>query len=352
MSKIMLFINLVLSSVILAWISVAYFEYKKQSDKHSPIPSIDITYLPISPLLTEEQRGVQISTSYSVNADTKFSSKLIYLSAPPVSELSDNLLHLNLTAALSKISIENQNISLRAIDSFSSNAPLIGHRFKENAQSLTTSRSTEFSMNIDPPILVRLTYFAPKTTLPSQIPSPSQLSTSAPVTPIAEFSDKTLIKMASKSGAISFKRPSFKQIKLQNLRSNLKSPQVIRRPSFEDVEDKAEMQIKKYERMLSLAYHPKQKPMDEQANLHSEKTPNHKYFIAIGVFAQPSNLDKNINKIISHNLPVTVANLLPGHPRLRKLASGPFIDKAEALEVLNSIKALGYSDAYLQKAKR
>ena len=352
MSKIMLFTNLLLSSVILAWISVAYFEYKKQSDKDSAIPSIDITYLPISPLLSEEQRGVQISTSYSVNADTKISSKLIYLSTPPVSELSDNLLHLNLNAALSKITIENQNISLFAIDFFSPNAPLIGQRFKENAQSLTSSRSTEFSMNIDPPILVRLTNFDPNTTLPSQIPDPSQLSTSAPVTPIAEFSNKILIKMASQVGAISFKRPLFKQIKLQNLRSHLNAPQVIRLPSFDEVEEKAEMQIKKYDRMLSMAYHSKQKPVDEQANLHSEKTPNHKYVIAIGVFAQPSNLDKNINKILSHNLPVTVSNLLPGNPRLRQISSGPFIDKAEALEVLNSIKALGYSDAYLQKAKR
>ena len=352
MSKIMLFINLLLSSVILAWISVAYFEYKKQSDKDSAIPYIDITYLPISPLLSDEQRGVQISTSYSVNADTKISSKLIYLSAPPVSELSDNLLYLNLNAALSKISIENQNISLRAIDLFSPTAPKIGQRFRGDAQSLTTSRATEFSMNIDPPILVRLTNFNPNTTLPLQIPDPSPLSTSAPVTPIAEFSNEILIRMASQGRAISFKRPLFKQIKVQNLRSHLNAPQVLRRPSFDDVDGKAEIQIKKYDRMLSMAYHSKQKPVDEQANLHSEKTPNHEYVIAIGVFAQPSNLDKNINKILSHNLPVTVSNLLSGNPRLRQISSGPFIDKAEALEVLNSIKALGYSDAYLQKAKR
>ena len=352
MSKIMLFINLVLSSVILAWISVAYFEYKKQSNKNSFTPIIDVTYLPISPSFMAEQRGAQFNTSYFVNADTKFASKVIHLSAPPVSELSDNLLHINLKAAVSKITIENQNNSLRKIVLFSPNAPLIGQRFKGNAQSLTTSRSTQFSMNIDPPMLVRLTNFDPKTMLSSHIPDPSQLNTSTPVAPVAEFPNNTLIRTASKSEESSFKRPLLKQIRIQNLRSHLQSPQMISVPSFEDDEDRAEIQIKKYERMLSLAYHSKQKPMDAPTNFHNEKNPNHKYVIAIGVFAQPSNLDKNINKILSHNLPVTVANLYPGNPRLRQLASGPFTHKTEALEVLKSIKTLGYSDAYLQKVSR
>ena len=335
--------------MVFAWISVAYFEYEKQSNKNIVIPGIDLTYFPIPPSFTAEQ--IQFNASYFVNADTIFAPKLFYLSLPPVSELSDNLLQLNLAAATSKITIENQNISLRAIDLFSPTAPLIGQRFRGDAQSLTKSRATQFSVSIDPPIHVRLSNFAPETMLSSQIPDPSQLNTSAPVTPVAEFPNTKLIKRTYKSGASSSKRPLFKGIQVQNLRSQLQAPRVIVRPSLEDVEDRFHLHIKIYERMLSRSFHSKQTPM-KQTNFHNVKAPNHKYFIAIGVFAQPSNLDKNINKILSHNLPVTVASSLPGNPRLRKLASGPFIDKAEALEVLNSIKALGYSDAYLQKAKR
>ena len=348
MSKILLSINLVLSSVIVAWVSVAYFEYKKQSSKDSVLPSIDLTYFPSPPSFTAEQ--IQFNASYFVNADTIFAPKLFYLSLPPVSELSDNLLQLNLAAATSKITIENQNISLRAIDLFSPTAPLIGQRFRGDAQSLTTSRATQFSVNIDPPIHVRLSNFAPETMLSSQIPDPSQLNTSAPVTPVAEFPNTKLIKRTYKSGASSSKRPLFKGIQVQNLSSQLQAPQVIVRPSLEDVEDRFQLHIKIYERMLSRSFHSKQTPI-KQTNFHNVKAPNHKYFIAIGVFAQPSNLDKNIDKILSHNLPVTVASSLPGNPRLRQLATGPFIHKAKAIEVLNAIKALGYSDAYLQKVK-
>ena len=348
MSKILLSINLVLSSVIVAWVSVAYFEYKKQSSKDSVLPSIDLTYSPIPPSFTAEQ--IQFNASYFVNADTIFAPKLFYLSLPPVSELSDNLLQLNLAAATSKITIENQNISLRAIDLFSPTAPLIGQRFRGDAQSLTTSRATQFSVNIDPPIHVRLSNFAPETMLSSQIPDPSQLNTSAPVTPVAEFPNTKLIKRTYKSGASSSKRSLFKGIQVQNLSSQLQAPQVIVRPSLEDVEDRFQLHIKIYERMLSRSFHSKQTPI-KQTNFHNVKAPNHKYFIAIGVFAQPSNLDKNINKILSHNLPVTVASSLPGNPRLRQLSTGPFIHKAKAIEVLNAIKALGYSDAYLQKVK-
>lgn len=344
----MLSINLVLSSVIVAWVSVAYFEYKKQSSKDSVLPSIDLTYFPSPPSFTAEQ--IQFNASYFVNADTIFAPKLFYLSLPPVSELSDNLLQLNLAAATSKITIENQNISLRAIDLFSPTAPLIGQRFRGDAQSLTTSRATQFSVNIDPPIHVRLSNFAPETMLSSQIPDPSQLNTSAPVTPVAEFPNTKLIKRTYKSGASSSKRPLFKGIQVQNLSSQLQAPQVIVRPSLEDVEDRFQLHIKIYERMLSRSFHSKQTPI-KQTNFHNVKAPNHKYFIAIGVFAQPSNLDKNIDKILSHNLPVTVASSLPGNPRLRQLSTGPFIHKAKAIEVLNAIKALGYSDAYLQKVK-
>ena len=349
MSKILLSINLVLSSVIVAWVSVAYFEYKKQSSKDSVLPSIDLTYFPSPPSFTAEQ--IQFNASYSVNADTIFAPKLFYLSLPPVSELSDNLLQLNLAAATSKITIENQNISLRAIDLFSPTAPLIGQRFRGDAQSLTKSRANQFSVSIDPPIHVRLSNFAPETMLSSQIPDPSQLNTSAPVTPVAEFPNTKLIKRTYKSGASSTKRPLFKGIQVQNLSSQLQAPQVIVRPSLEDVEDRFQLHIKIYERMLSRSFHSKQTPMDKQTNFHNVKAPNHKYFIAIGVFAQPSNLDKNIDKILRHNLPVTVASSLPGNPRLRQLATGPFIHKAKAIEVLNAIKALGYSDAYLQKVK-
>ena len=349
MSKIILFINLVLSSVVFAWISVAYFEYEKQSNKNIVIPGIDLTYFPIPPSFTAEQ--IQFNASYFVNADTIFAPKLFYLSLPPVSELSDNLLQLNLAAATSKITIENQNISLRAIDLFSPTAPLIGQRFRGNAQSLTTSRATQFSVNIDPPIHVRLSNFDPETMLSSQIPDPNQLNTSAPVTPVAEFPNTKLIKRTYKSEAISSKRPLFKGIQVQNFRSQLPAPQVIVRPSLEDAEDRFQTQIKIYERMLSRSFHSKQTPMGKQTKFHNVKAANHKYFIAIGVYAQPSNLDKNINKILSHNLPVTVASSLPGNPRLRQLATGPFIHKAKAIEVLNAIKALGYSDAYLQKVK-
>ena len=349
MSKIILFINLVLSSVVFAWISVAYFEYEKQSNKNIVIPGIDLTYFPIPPSFTAEQ--IQFNASYFVNADTIFAPKLFYLSLPPESELSDNLLQINLAAATSKITIENQNISLRAIDLFSPTAPLIGQRFRGNAQSLTTSRATQFSVNIDPPIHVRLSNFDPETMLSSQIPDPNQLNTSAPVTPVAEFPNTKLIKRTYKSGASSSKRPLFKGIQVQNLSSQLQAPQVIVRPSLEDVEDRFQLHIKIYERMLSRSFHSKQTPMGKQTKFHNVKDPNHKYFIAIGVFAQPSNLDKNINKILSHNLPVTVASSLPGNPRLRQLATGPFIHKAKAIEVLNAIKALGYSDAYLQKVK-
>ena len=348
MSKILLFINLVLSSVIVAWVSVAYFEYTKQSSKDSVLRSIDLTYFPSPPSFTAEQ--IQFNASYFVNADTIFAPKLFYLSLPPVSELSDNLLQLNLAAATSKITIENQNISLRAIDLFSPTAPLIGQRFRGDAQSLTTSRATQFSVNIDPPIHVRLSNFDPETMLSSQIPDPSQLNTSAPVTPVAEFPNTELIKRTYKSGASSSKRPLFKGIQVQNLSSQLQAPQVIVRPSLEDVEDRFQLHIKIYERMLSRSFHSKQTPI-KQTNFHNAKAPNHKYFIAIGVFAQPSNLDKNIDKILSHNLPVTVASSLPGNPRLRQLSTGPFIQKAKAIEVLNAIKALGYSDAYLQKVK-
>lgn len=348
MSKILLSINLVLSSVIVAWVSVAYFEYKKQSSKDSVLPSINLTYSPIPPSFTAEQ--IQFNASYFVNADTIFAPKLFYLSLPPVSELSDNLLQLNLAAATSKITIENQNISLRAIDLFSPTAPLIGQRFRGDAQSLTKSRATQFSVSIDPPIHVRLSNFAPETMLSSQIPDPSQLNTSAPVTPVAEFPNTKLIKRTYKSGASSSKRPLFKGIQVQNLSSQLQAPQVIVRPSLEDVEDRFQLHIKIYERMLSRSFHSKQTPI-KQTNFHNVKAPNHKYFIAIGVFAQPSNLDKNIDKILSHNLPVTVASSLPGNPRLRQLSTGPFIHKAKAIEVLNAIKALGYSDAYLQKVK-
>ena len=348
MSKIILFINLVLSSVVFAWISVAYFEYEKQSNKNIVIPGIDLTYFPIPPSFTAEQ--IQFNASYFVNADTIFAPKLFYLSLPPVSELSDNLLQLNLAAATSKITIENQNISLRAIDLFSPTAPLIGQRFRGDSQSLTKSRATQFSVSIDPPIHVRLSNFAPETMLSSQIPDPSQLNTSAPVTPVAESPNTKLIKRAYKSGASTSKRPLFKGIQVQNLSSQLQAPQVIVRPSLEDVEDRFQLHIKIYERMLSRSFHSKQTPI-KQTNFHNVKAPNHKYFIAIGVFAQPSNLDKNIDKILSHNLPVTVASSLPGNPRLRQLATGPFIHKAKAIEVLNAIKALGYSDAYLQKVK-
>jgi len=349
MSKIMLFIRLLLSSVIVAWVSVAYVEYKKQSIKDTVLPSIDLTYFPIPPSFTAEQ--IQFNASYFVNADTKFASKLIYLPTPPVSELSDNLLQLNLAAATSKITIENQNISLLAIDLFSPTAPLIGQRFRGDAQSLTTSRATQFPVNIDPPINVRLSNFAPETMLSSKIPDPIQLKTSAPVTPVAEFPNTKLIKRTYKSGAISSKRRLFQGIQVQNLRSQLRAPQVIILPSLEDVENRFQLNIKIYERMLSRSFHSKHMPMDKQTNFHNVKAPNHKYFIAIGVFAQPSNLDKNINKILSHNLPVTVTSSLPGNPRLRQLATGPFIHKAKAIEVLNAIKALGYSDAYLQKVK-
>ena len=348
MSKILLSINLVLSSVIVAWVSVAYFEYTEQSSKDSVLPSIDLTYFPSPPSFTAEQ--IQFNASYFVNADTIFAPKLFYLSLPPVSELSDNLLQLNLAAATSKITIENQNISLRAIDLFSPTAPLIGQRFRGDAQSLTKSRATQFSVSIDPPIHVRLSNFAPETMLSSQIPDPSQLNTSAPVTPVAEFPNTKLIKRTYKSGASSSKRPLFKGIQVQNLSSQLQAPQVIVRPSLEDVEDRFQLHIKIYERMLSRSFHSKQTPI-KQTNFHNVKAPNHKYFIAIGVFAQPSNLDKNIDKILSHNLPVTVASSLPGNPRLRQLSTGPFIHKAKAIEVLNAIKALGYSDAYLQKVK-
>ena len=348
MSKILLSINLVLSSVIVAWVSVAYFEYTKQSSKDSVLPSIDLTYFPSPPSFPAEQ--IQLNASYFVNADTIFAPKLFYLSLPPESELSDNLLQINLAAATSKITIENQNISLRAIDLFSPTAPLIGQRFRGDAQSLTKSRATQFSVSIDPPIHVRLSNFAPETMLSSQIPDPSQLNTSAPVTPVAEFPNTKLIKRTYKRGASSSKRPLFKGIQVQNLSSQLQAPQVIVRPSLEDVEDRFQLHIKIYERMLSRSFHSKQTPI-KQTNFHNVKVPNHKYFIAIGVFAQPSNLDKNINKILSHNLPVTVASSLPGNPRLRQLATGPFIHKAKAIEVLNAIKALGYSDAYLQKVK-
>ena len=348
MSKILLSINLVLSSVIVAWVSVAYFEYTKQSSKDSVLPSIDLTYFPSPPSFTAEQ--IQFNASYFVNADTIFAPKLFYLSLPPVSELSDNLLQLNLAAATSKITIENQNISLHAIDLFSPTAPLIGQRFRGDAQSLTKSRATQFSVSIDPPIHVRLSNFAPETMLSSQIPDPSQLNTSAPVTPVAEFPNTKLIKRTYKSGASSSKRPLFKGIQVQNLSSQLQAPQVIVRPSLEDVEDRFQLHIKIYERMLSRSFHSTQTPI-KQTNFHNVKAPNHKYFIAIGVFAQPSNLDKNIDKILSHNLPVTVASSLPGNPRLRQLSTGPFIHKAKAIEVLNAIKALGYSDAYLQKVK-
>ena len=348
MSKILLSINLVLSSVIVAWVSVAYFEYTEQSSKDSVLPSIDLTYFPSPPSFTAEQ--IQFNASYFVNADTIFAPKLFYLSLPPVSELSDNLLQLNLAAATSKITIENQNISLRAIDLFSPTAPLIGQRFRGDAQSLTKSRATQFSVSIDPPIHVRLSNFAPETMLSSQIPDPSQLNTSAPVTPVAEFPNTKLIKRTYKSGASSSKRPLFKGIQVQNLSSELQAPQVIVRPSLEDVEDRFQLHIKIYERMLSRSFHSTQTPI-KQTNFHNVKAPNHKYFIAIGVFAQPSNLDKNIDKILSHNLPVTVASSLPGNPRLRQLSTGPFIHKAKAIEVLNAIKALGYSDAYLQKVK-
>ena len=348
MSKILLSINLVLSSVIVAWVSVAYFEYTEQSSKDSVLPSIDLTYFPSPPSFTAEQ--IQFNASYFVNADTIFAPKLFYLSLPPVSELSDNLLQLNLAAATSKITIENQNISLRAIDLFSPTAPLIGQRFRGDAQSLTKSRATQFSVSIDPPIHVRLSNFAPETMLSSQIPDPSQLNTSAPVTPVAEFPNTKLIKRTYKSGASSSKRPLFKGIQVQNLSSQLQAPQVIVRPSSEDVEDRFQLHIKIYERMLSRSFHSKQTPI-KQTNFHNVKAPNHKYFIAIGVFAQPSNLDKNIDKILSHNFPVTVASSLPGNPRLRQLSTGPFIHKAKAIEVLNAIKALGYSDAYLQKVK-
>jgi hypothetical protein len=348
MSKILLSINLVLSSVIVAWVSVAYFEYTKQSSKDSVLPSIDLTYFPSPPSFPAEQ--IQFNASYFVNADTIFAPKLFYLSLPPVSELSDNLLQLNLAAATSKITIENQNISLRAIDLFSPTAPLIGQRFRGDAQSLTKSRANQFSVSIDPPIHVRLSNFAPETMLSSQIPDPSQLNTSAPVTPVAEFPNTELIKRTYKSGASSSKRPLFKGIQVQNLSSQLQAPQVIVRPSLEDVEDRFQLHIKIYERMLSRSFHSKKTPI-KQTNFHNVKAPNHKYFIAIGVFAQPSNLDKNIDKILSHNLPVTVASSLPGNPRLRQLSTGPFIHKAKAIEVLNAIKALGYSDAYLQKVK-
>ena len=348
MSKILLSINLVLSSVIVAWVSVAYFEYTKQSSKDSVLPSIDLTYFPSPPSFTAEQ--IQFNASYFVNADTIFAPKLFYLSLPPVSELSDNLLQLNLAAATSKITIENQNISLHAIDLFSPTAPIIGQRFRGDAQSLTKSRATQFSVSIDPPIHVRLSNFAPETMLSSQIPDPSQLNTSAPVTPVAEFPNTKLIKRTYKSGASSSKRPLFKGIQVQNLSSQLQAPQVIVRPSLEDVEDRFQLHIKIYERMLSRSFHSKQTPI-KQTNFHNVKAPNHKYFIAIGVFAQPSNLDKNIDKILSHNLPVTVASSLPGNPRLRQLSTGPFIHKSKAIEVLNAINALGYSDAYLQKVK-
>ena len=215
MSKIILFINLVLSSVVFAWISVAYFEYEKESNKNIVIPGIDLTYFPIPPSFTAEQ--IQFNASYFVNADTIFAPKLFYLSLPPVSELSDNLLQLNLAAATSKITIENQNISLRAIDLFSPTAPLIGQRFIGDAQSLATSRATQFSVNIDPPIHVRLSNFDPETMLSSQIPDPNQLNTSAPVTPVAEFPNTKLIKRTYKSGASSSKRPLFKGIQVQNL---------------------------------------------------------------------------------------------------------------------------------------
>jgi len=350
MSKIMLFINLLLSSVILAWISVAYFEYEKQSSKDSVFPSIDLTYFPISPSFTAEQ--IQLNASNFVNPDTKFAPKLIYLSAPPVSELSDNLLQLNLTAATSKITIENQNISLRTMDLFSPNAPLIGQGFRGNEQPLTTSSSTQFSMNIDPPIMVRFTNSDPKTLLSLKIPDRSHINTSAPVTPTAVFPNNTLTKMDLQRETVSLERPLFERIKFRKLKYHLQPPQVINWPFVEELGDSDEIQIKKYERMLSMALRSNQKPVDKQHSFHNGGVPNDRYFIVIGVFSKPTNLDRNINKILSNSLPVTVADLVPGNPSLRQLAAGPFVHKTKALEVLNSIKALGYNDAYMQRAKR
>ena len=116
MSKIVLFINLVLSSVIFAWISIAYFEYIKHDKKNLVTPIIGITYVPSSLSSAPDQIGVKFNTSYSLKEDPKITSELVYLSSPLVSELSDTLLHLNLTAAISKIVIENRNFSFRAVD--------------------------------------------------------------------------------------------------------------------------------------------------------------------------------------------------------------------------------------------
>ena len=343
-------INLLLGSVILAWISITYFEYEKRGSKNLNKPSIDRTYLPISPSFAPDQIGLQLSTAFFLTADTKIASKLVYLSSPPVSELSDTLLRVNLSAAISKIAMENQNISFHTMDLFAPNAIPNNQPFIGKPQSQTTTSLAQFSMNIDPPIPVRLTNFDPKTMWSSKISDPSHLNTTAPVTPVAEFPKNKLTKMEPSSGLIPFERSLFDRIELQNLRSYLQSPQVISRPFVKGVEDAAETQIQKYKRMVVLAYSSIQKPTDKQLNFHNETIHNEKYIIAIGVFAQPSNLDKNIKKLLSNNLPVIASNLVTGNPRLRQLASGPYSDKTEALEVLNSIKALGYFDAYLQKA--
>jgi hypothetical protein len=353
MSKIMRFINVVLIGIIVSWMSLAYFAHKKHSNTNLVTPQVDVTYLPIAPMFTPERSEVQSEYSYQIDPDAKISSALVYLSLPSIDKLSDDLLRLNITAVTSKFAVNNRCTPAGASELCSPNSTLANKSLTGSLGTSPKLNSNIPSMLMDLPTFARLKNFGPNKTVPAKIPYQNLVSITAPVASITDIPLKTpqLKTVEPPSTHVLISRPKVESTEQRNLQSNFQSKKLISHPFVEDVEDPAETRIKKYERMLDLAYLSVQQDTDEPPSLYKAKIPGDKYIIAIGVFAQSSNLERNINIILNNNFPVKVTDIAPRNPATRQLAAGPFDQKKKALEVLNSIKALGYTDAYLQKIK-
>jgi hypothetical protein len=339
MSKIVWFIHVALIGIIVSWVSLAYFAHKKHSNTNLVTPQVDVTYLPIAPMFTPERREVQSEYSYQIDPDPKISSALVYLSLPSIDKLSDDLLRLNITAVTSKFAVDNRCTSAGASELCSSNSTLAKKSLTGSLGTSPKLNSNIPSMLMDLPTFARVKNFGPNKTVP--------------VASITDIPQKTpqLKTVEPPSTHVLISRPQVESTEQRNLQSNLQSKKLISHPFVEDVEDPAETRIKKYERMLALAYLSVQQDTDEPPSLYKAKIPGDKYIIAIGVFAQSSNLERSIKIILNNNFPVKVTDIASRNPATRQLAAGPFDQKKKALEVLSSIKALGYTDAYLQKIK-
>lgn len=77
--------------------------------------------------------------------------------------------------------------------------------------------------------------------------------------------------------------------------------------------------------------------------------PSTQIYISIGIYANPINLEKNIEKLLEHAYPVRVQKMKFKNSSAAKLLSGPFHSRDHALKALKNVVQLGYIDAYISK---